>query len=87
MDEREYLCEVCGRRETLTEEAAYNSGWDYPPFIGKWGIVSPRTCGNCAMTDTAWWYLITQGPSDLPPHHMETVKRIVAEGANVDSQT
>lgn len=56
---RTYECEVCGKTEELTQLEAFEAGWDYPPFIGEWGVVSPRTCGSCTMLDTAWWALIT----------------------------
>ena len=57
----EYICEVCEKEETLTEEQAYESGWDYPPFMGAWGVVSPRTCPNCTVNDTLWWALAVEG--------------------------
>lgn len=78
---REYLCEVCGKRETLTEADAYQNGWDYPPFIGIWGVVSPRTCPSCPMTDTAYWTLIMQGQEHLTDKQRETITRIIAEPA------
>lgn len=74
-----YVCEVCEAEAELTEEEAYQSGWDYPPFIGAWGIVSPRTCPNCPMTDTAWWAAVTQPKVGLSEKHMATVKRIMEE--------
>lgn len=78
-DEREYLCEVCGKKETLTEAVAYESGWDYPPFIGLWGVVSPRTCPNCTIEHTAYWHVLREGTENIPPNHMVTIKRIMAE--------
>ena len=42
-----HICEVCGKTETLTPEEAFNEGWDYPPRMGGFGIVGPRTCGDC----------------------------------------
>lgn len=77
----EYECEVCHVKEVLSEAEAYNKGWDYPPFMGLWGIVSPRTCPSCMMTDTAWWYIIQhQGDvTQMPENHIATVKRVLAE--------
>lgn len=78
----EYECEVCGTKESLTEEQAYQAGWDYPPFIGVWGILSPRTCPNCTVEQTAYWFLITRSAEDqtpIPENHMKTIKRIMAE--------
>jgi hypothetical protein len=80
--EREFHCEVCDKRVLLTDDAAYRAGWDYPPFIGQWGILSPRTCGDCGVEDTAWWQVITQAktpPVNLSEKHLATVQRILAE--------
>jgi hypothetical protein len=52
-----YECEVCGKVEKLTQLEAFDAGWDYPPFIGSWGEIGPRTCGSCNMMDTTWWAL------------------------------
>lgn len=76
----QHICEVCGLTVLLTGDIAYELGWDYPPKMGEWGIVSPRTCGNCAMTDTVWW-AITQGArtKDLSDHQLEVVRRILVD--------
>lgn len=79
----EYECEVCGKKEWLDENDAFSAGWDYPPFIGTWGIVSPRTCADCDMTDTAWW-AITKG-LELTEKHKETIRRINAETEPMDA--
>lgn len=50
-----HICECCGREELLTPEEAFQAGWDYPPRMGQFGCVSPRTCGNCAINGTLWW--------------------------------
>lgn len=76
---REYLCEVCGAKETLTEQQAYDAGWDYPPFIGLWGVVSPRTCPNCGIESTAYWHVLTVGTHDIPKNHQATLLRILEE--------
>jgi len=78
----EYLCEVCGKVDNLTEYDAWNAGWDYPPFMGWWGILSPRTCPNCTMKNTAYWYILTHPVStldDVPEKHRETILRIKNE--------
>jgi hypothetical protein len=82
MEKREYECEVCGVKDTLTEQEAFDAGWDYPPRIGTWGVVSPRTCPTCPITKTAWWHLVTQGGSELSEKHLATIKRILAENPN-----
>lgn len=72
-----YECESCGTVEELTEAVAYESGWDYPPFIGIWGILSPRTCPNCTIETTAYWAVLTgQGLSEK---HQRTIERILGE--------
>ena len=52
-----HVCEVCGKTKIMTPEQAFNEGWDYPPRMGAFGIVSPRTCGDCSMMDTLWMAL------------------------------
>ena len=52
-----HICEVCDVDEILTPEAAFKSGWDYPPKMGQFGVISPRTCGHCSINETLWWAL------------------------------
>lgn len=75
----QYVCEVCDKRQVLTETAAFDAGWDYPPFIGEWGVVSPRTCGgaDCGIDRTAYWALMTGKP--LTDQQQDTVQRILEE--------
>lgn len=55
-----YICESCGRTEIFEDpEEAFDEGWDYPPKMGKFGKISPRTCGNCGIENTLYWKLIT----------------------------
>lgn len=74
----DHICEVCGKTESLTSGEAYSSGWDYPPQMGRWGAVSPRTCGLCAMDATVWWALMADHKrvSDLTAEQLATVARI-----------
>jgi hypothetical protein len=72
-----YECEVCDVVEELTEEQAYTAGWDYPPFIGLWGVLSPRTCPNCLIDKTAYWAVLTR--SELTEKHQATIARILGE--------
>lgn len=83
-----YECETCGRIDECTEEEAYQMGWDYPPFIGVWGIVSPRTCPGCGIDTTAYWFLTNRKAEDqgpIPERHMLTLKRIMAEKSPADA--
>ena len=59
-----HICEVCGKEEILTPEEAYETGWDYPPNIGTFGVLSPRTCPNCPINETLW-FKISSGEINL----------------------
>ena len=76
-----HICEVCGKTEILTPEEAFMKGWDYPPRMGQFGVVSARTCGDCAITGTAWWALVCENKSfqELTPKQQETIRRIQQE--------
>lgn len=80
-----HVCEVCGKEEVLTPEEAFEKGWDYPPKMGMFGMVSPRTCGDCAMVDTIWWKLTYQNvkPEDLFDKDKLTLSRILSEPASI----
>lgn len=80
-----HICEVCGKEEVLTPEEAFEEGWDYPPKMGMFGVVSPRTCGDCAMVDTIWWKLTYQNvkPEDLSDEDKLTLSRILSEPASI----
>ena len=82
MDKQRYICEVCGKEEVLTPDEAFNEGWDYPPFIGEFGVVSPRTCPDCPMEKTAWAALVLEKKTypELTDQQKATVQRIMKEG-------
>lgn len=80
----EHRCEVCGRVETLTSSEAFDRGWDYPPRMGAWGVVSPRTCGKCPISGTLWWAIAMEGldtsdPLDWPEGRRQTLAQILSE--------
>ena len=50
-----HYCEVCGKKEFITAKEAFDKGWDYPPNIGHFGMLSPRTCGDCGIQDTLFF--------------------------------
>lgn len=87
MKERKFwhYCEVCGKKEFLTAQEAFDSGWDYPPQIGHFGLLGPRTCGNCQMKDTLFWKIhqnrkipiVCEG--ELSPEELVTWRRIKGE--------
>ncbi|WP_084125157.1 hypothetical protein [Demequina sp. NBRC 110054] len=79
----EHWCEVCGRTEMLTSRQAYDAGWDFPPMMGVFGVISGRQCPSveCTIEKTAWWALAVEKTpvDDLPARHLVTVMRILAE--------
>lgn len=77
----DHWCEVCGTTEVLTSEEAFNAGWDYPPHIGEWGVLSQRTCPQCPMTSTIWWAVVIDGydMKQLSVEQRRTVVRIISE--------
>lgn len=75
-----FECEVCDTILVASDKAAFDAGWDYPPFIGSFGVLSPRTCGNCPMVETAYWAVVTGTPADqLSERHRRSVARIANE--------
>ncbi|MGV0633875.1 hypothetical protein ABQE69_10705 [Mycolicibacillus trivialis] len=83
-----HICEVCGRDEILTPAEAYERGWDYPPRMGQFGIVGPRTCGSCPMSSTVWAALTLEQRSreDLSDEQLDVVARILAEPMSITAE-
>lgn len=74
------ICEVCGKQIICDDpKDAYNLGWDYPPFMGKYGVLSPRTCDSCTIEKTLWWKITAEGSDYLNSHDLEILKRIKDE--------
>jgi len=80
-----HICESCGKEQILSSKEGFNQGWDYPPEMGKFGIISPRKCGECGIKTTLWWeILINKTPIEqLSEWHQETLKRILAEPESI----
>ncbi len=81
-----HVCEVCGKTKIMTSEQAFYEGWDYPPRMGTFGIVSPRTCGNCSMMDTLWMALQSgkiKGVDDMTVDQRVVLARIQNEPASI----
>lgn len=76
-----HTCEACNKTGDLTPEEAFSEGWDYPPNIGTFGVVSPRTCGDCSIEKTLWWALsVNRTPfEELAENHQKTLQKILAE--------
>ncbi len=62
-----------------------DEGWDYPPKMGSFGVISPRTCGDCNMTKTLWWALVQEKNKieELSPEQLVVLKRIQNEPASI----
>lgn len=72
------ICEVCGKEQIYDNlEDAYNDGWDYPPYIGEFGILSPRTCPDCDITRTVWYKF--QSSDRINIHDLKVIERIKNE--------
>lgn len=80
-----HICEVCGKDEILTPAAAYEAGWDYPPRMGQFGIISPRTCPSCPMFGTVWAALACDNFTEdmLTDTQREVVARIQGEPRSI----
>ena len=65
-----HCCESCGCKEYLTSKEAFKTGWDYPGVDGIYknmhnygfGIMAPRTCGQCGVTTTVYWKVLHKEP-------------------------
>ena len=81
MQKMKYICEICGKTDIMTPEEAYQEGWDYPPYMGSYGIVSARTCPLCPMMETVWAALVLEKKSyaELTDQQKNTIKRIQGE--------
>ena len=79
-----HYCEVCGAKVFCTAQDAFNAGWDYPPQLGTFGFLGPRTCGECDITGTLYWKVQQQAlpivvESMLTEEELKTWKRIKNE--------
>lgn len=82
-----HICEACDRDEILTPEEAYQQGWDYPPKMGAFGVVSPRTCPDCTVDKTVYWMIITHNgdsPPQLDERQMAIIQRIRDEPGSIE---
>ena len=44
-----HICEVCEKSEIIDSDLAFDKGWEYPPIMSSFRILSPRTCPNCTI--------------------------------------
>lgn len=85
-----HICEVCGKEEILTPEEAFDLGWDYPPKMGAFGVLSPRTCGTCAIEKTLYFRTLMSEKDahgtvvmQMTDADLELLKRIAAEPESI----
>lgn len=82
-----YICENCGKIGLYhNAEEGFNEGWDYPPKMGKYGILGPRTCGKCLINTTLYWAIITgeiQSDDDMTTEQQLTMLRILGEPESI----
>ncbi|GAB5012648.1 hypothetical protein MAHJHV63_43810 [Mycobacterium avium subsp. hominissuis] len=80
-----HVCEVCRTEVVLTPEEAYESGWDYPPRMGEFGVIGARTCPNCPINRTVWWAIAVDGYTEdmLSQQQLATIKRILGEPESI----
>ena len=80
-----HICEVCGKEEILSAGEAFKKGWDYPPTMGQFGLVSPRTCANCPMEATLWAAITWNNldPKEMTDSQKATLKRILGEPKSI----
>ena len=78
-----HICENCGKEETLTSEQGFQQGWDYPPRMGMFGVLSPRTCGNCTIDTTLWWRVTCEEIQDLSEKDLKILNRILDEPESI----
>lgn len=80
-----HICEVCGTDEVMDPDAAHDAGWDYPPRMGTFGVVSARTCPNCPIQQSVWWAIVVDGYTTdmLSDTQRATLVRISGEPASI----
>lgn len=84
-----HYCEVCGKKEYITAEQAFNDGWDYPPHMGTFGVLSQRICGDCPITSTLWFRMMQKKgeerfrASDMTSEEIRFVERVKGEPASL----
>lgn len=80
-----HICEVCEKSEIIDSDLAFDKGWEYPPIMSGFRILSPRTCPNCTIEKTVWWALAMEGKSleDLSKRQIEVLTRINNEPLSI----
>jgi hypothetical protein len=76
-----FWCEVCGHEQLMSSTDAFAAGWDAPPQMGVYGVLSPRTCPGCSIEKTLWWRVVIDklDPASFTDHDHRVLARIAAE--------
>ena len=78
-----YICESCGKIGLYhNADEGFNDGWDYPPKIGSYRVIGPRTCEKCLIDTTLYWAIITgevKSINDMTTRQKATLIRILGE--------
>ena len=76
-----HYCDACGKKELLTDDEAWAQGWDYPPRMYAFRLLTPRTCGSCFITGSLYWKLIVEKKrlSELTETEKASLLRIMNE--------
>lgn len=79
-----HICEVCGKTEDLEAEVGFDAGWDYPPRMGAFKVLSPRTCPNCPINKTLWWRITAEGSNiELTDEDEVFLRRVNSEPESI----
>ncbi len=75
------LCNVRHPRKLTTIQIRDGKDRPYPPILGAYGLVSPRTCPDCGMEKTVWAELTLRqkAPEDLSEKQYQALMRILHE--------
>ena len=78
-------CEVCGKEKIITEDELFLDGWNYPPLMGSYKVISPRTCPDCSITKTVWWDIVQNKKTyeQLTEKQKKVIERIAGEPDNI----
>ena len=81
MNRFHHICEICGCDEILSPTEAFEAGWNYPPKMGHFGIISDRLCPKCPSQATVWWAIAMDGFTEdmLTDQQRAVIARIQAE--------
>ena len=81
MNRFHHICEICGCDEILSPTEAFEAGWNYPPKMGHFGIISDRLCPKCPSQATVWWAIAMDGFTEdmLTDQQRTVIARIQAE--------